>query len=173
MKNVVGILSAAAMLLGVSLAFQAAAATETVITESSFGCMHTGTKIRKTYIRHADPAKLKEAVRIFENKVEGVEYPEGTILQLVPNEVMVKAAKKDFPNTNGWEFFLLDVSATGTKIAARGEIAGNPGGTCLGCHQAGAKFDYVCEKDHGCAPIPVTDEQILAAQGKDPRCTAQ
>src|SRR5262245_33544917 len=98
-------------------------AAEVAVTEAAFGCVHTGTKVRKTYIRNDDPAKLKEAVRIFEERVEGVEYPVGTILQLVPNEAMVKHAKADFPNTNGWEFFALDVAADGTKIRTRGDTA--------------------------------------------------
>jgi len=150
-----------------------AQADEVAITEKSFSCMHVGTKIRKTYIRNADPAKLKEAVRIYENKVEGVEYPAGTIIQMVPNEAMVKHAKKDFPNTNGWEFFAFEVSAEGTKIASRGDTASNRLGTCLSCHGGAVKFDYVCDKGQGCPAIPVTDEQIIAIQGKDPRCTAK
>ena len=36
---------------------------------------------------------------------------------------MVKESKKEFPNTNGWEFFALTVSANGTKIASRGDSA--------------------------------------------------
>jgi hypothetical protein len=40
----------------------------------------------------------------------------------------------------------------------------------LDCHFPGAKFDFVCEKGHGCAPIPVTDQQIAAMQAADPRC---
>jgi hypothetical protein len=41
---------------------------------------------------------------------------------------------------------------------------------CLECHQPAAKFDFVCEKGHGCAPIPVTDEMIAKLQASDPRC---
>jgi hypothetical protein len=41
---------------------------------------------------------------------------------------------------------------------------------CLDCHSPAAKFDFVCEKGHGCAPIPVTDQQITAMQAGDPRC---
>jgi hypothetical protein len=161
-----------AFVLGFGWNLQAKAA-EVEITDKSFGCMHDGgTKVKKPYIRHSDPAKLKEAVRIFETNSND-EYPVGTVLQLVPFEAMVKQDKAKFPNSNGWEFFLLDVSATGTKIAQRGDTAANQLGNCLNCHKGGVKFDYVCSKEHGCPPIPVTDEMILGMQGKDPRCAAK
>ncbi len=59
---------------------------------------------------------------------------------------MVKESKKEFPHTNGWEFFALTVSANGTKIASRGDSASNTTGSCLGCHEPAAKFDYICKK---------------------------
>ncbi len=86
---------------------------------------------------------------------------------------MVKHARADFPNTNGWEFFALKVSAEGTKIEERGDKVINASlkKPCLDCHSPAAKFDFVCEKGHGCAPIPVTDQQIAAIQAADPRCS--
>ncbi len=137
-----------------------------------FSCMHEGTKVSKTYVRHADPAKLAEAVAIFEGNVEGKPYPVGTVLQMVPNEAMVKHEVSAYPNSGGWEFLIFDVSAEETKITGRGDSAANPLGTCLSCHTGAAKFDYVCSKGHGCPPVPVTDEQIIAMQGQDPRCSA-
>jgi hypothetical protein len=163
---------AGALLAAFSAGSVQAADTGVAVTEKMFGCMHEGTKIRKTYIRHADSAKLKEAVRIYEKKVEGAEYPVGTIIQMVPNEAMVKHAKAAFPNSNGWEFLAFQVSAEGTKISGRGDTASNPLGTCLSCHKGAVKFDFVCDKGQGCPAIPVTDEQIIAMQGKDPRCKA-
>jgi hypothetical protein len=140
-------------------------------TDPAFGCMTSGTKVRNTYISHSDPARLKEAVRIFENNVADVEYPEGTMLQLVPGEAMIKRSRSAFPNSSGWEFFLLDVTPQGSTVKMRGDTAGNRGGTCLGCHQRGVKFDFVCERTHGCAPVPLTDEQLARIQSNDPRCT--
>jgi hypothetical protein len=32
------------------------------------------------------------------------------------------------------------------------------------------KFDFVCERTHGCAPVPLDDQKIAELQGKDPRC---
>jgi hypothetical protein len=141
--------------------------------DPSFGCMTQGTKVRNTYITHPDPAQLKEAVRIFENHVSGTEYPVGTMFQLVPGEAMIKRSRAEFPNTNGWEFFVLGVTAEGTTIRARGDAAANRAGTCLSCHQGAAKFDYVCERTHGCAPVPLTDEVIAKLQTSDARCAAR
>ena len=49
--------------LGLSMACSAYAEDVTV-SEKSFSCISEGTKIRNTYIKNADPDKLKEAVRI-------------------------------------------------------------------------------------------------------------
>ncbi len=167
------------VLIAVCAVFAVAAMTgasgQAVAAESSadmFGCMHEGTKVGKTYIRHTDPAKLEEAVQIFEGNLEDREYPVGTVLQLVPIEAMVKHEKSAYPDSNGWEYLLFDLSSGVTKIAARGVTAANPLGTCQSCHEGAASFDYVCSKDHGCPPIPVTDEQIIGMQGTDPRCEA-
>ncbi|MDE3049601.1 MAG: hypothetical protein KGJ48_06825, partial [Nitrospirota bacterium] len=121
--------------LGLSMASNLYAADITV-SESSFSCIQDWTKVRNTYIKHADPEKLKEAVRIFKNSVPDKEYPVGTFLQLLPNEAMVKHSRETFPGTNGWEFFDLDLSAQGTKIKTRGEQTVNfQGVKCFSCHQ--------------------------------------
>jgi hypothetical protein len=45
-------------------------AEETSISEKSFGCIRdSAVKVEGTYIRHADPARLKEVVQIFEGDV--------------------------------------------------------------------------------------------------------
>lgn len=150
----------------------AVSADDLVITEKSFGCVLKLPKVRNTRIQNPDPAKLAEATRIFRDSVPNEEYPTGTILQLIPTEAMVKHDRAAFPNTNGWEFFALKVSADGTTILDRGDKVVNTSlnKPCLGCHSPAAKFDFVCEKGHGCAPIPVTDQQIAAMQSADPRC---
>jgi len=101
-------------------------------------------------------------------------YPVGTILQLVPFEAMVKHPHEKFPKSNGWEFFALEVSETGTTIIDRGDdnvlnvLLKAP---CLSCHQPAAKFDFVCEKGHGCAPLSIDDQTIAELQKADLRCT--
>jgi len=143
------------------------------VTEQTFGCILDWPKVRNTRFKHADPEKLKEAMRIFRDSVPDTEYPVGTILQLVPFEAMVKYSHEKFPNTNGWEFFALNVSKEGTKIRDRGDNVVNLslGAPCLSCHQPAKRFDFVCEKGHGCAPIPFDDQKIAELQHADLRCT--
>ncbi len=103
---------------------------------------------------------------------QGGRYPVGTIIQLVPQEAMVKRRAGFSPRTNDWEFFSLDVSATGTTILRRGgaEVVNRFGGSCASCHGAAdPRFDLVCGHTHGCAPIPLTQALIRALQLGDPR----
>jgi hypothetical protein len=154
------------------LTFGGVRAQDITISEQTFGCILDWPKVRNTYLKNADPGKLKEAIRIFRDSVPGAEYPVGTVLQLVPFEAMVKHLREKFPKTNGWEFFSLNVSQEGTKIRDRGINVVNlsQGVTCLSCHQAASKFDFVCEKKHGCAPIPFDDQKIAELQSGDARC---
>src|ERR1700678_1722576 len=96
-------------------------ADDLAITEKSFGCILDLPKVRNTRIQNPDPEKLKEAIQIFKDSVPDKEYPTGTILQLIPTEAMVKHDRAAFPNTNGWEFFALNVSPGGTTIQERGD----------------------------------------------------
>jgi len=162
-------------LLVVGLAFwmvSVASPADVSVSEQTFGCILDWPQVRNTRIKHADPQQLAEAIRIFRDSVPNVEYPVGTILQLVPFEAMVKHPREKFPKTNGWEFFALDISAAGTKIRDRGDNVVNlsQNKTCLSCHQPAASFDFVCEKGHGCAPIPFNDQAIHALQQADARC---
>jgi hypothetical protein len=162
-----GVLAAA---LGLSMASSLYAA-EITVSENSFSCIRNWTKVRNTYITHSDPEKLKEAVRIFKSSVPDKEYPVGTFLQLLPDEAMVKHSRQTFPKTHGWEFFHLELSAQGTKIRTRGDNVENfEGEKCFTCHQPAVKYDFVCEKGHGCAPVPLDDQKIAELQAADPRC---
>src|SRR5579863_9280514 len=105
----------AQLVLFLSLAV-ALSAGDLVITEKSFGCVLDLPQVRNTRIQNPDPAKLKEAIRIFRDSVPNKDYPTGTVLQLIPTEAMVKHDRAAFPNTNGWEFFALKVSSDGTTI---------------------------------------------------------
>ncbi|BFU96275.1 MAG: conserved exported protein of unknown function [Nitrospira sp.] len=150
-----------------------ASAEDVTVSEETFGCILDWPKVRNTRFKHDDPEKLKEAMRIFRDSVPDKDYPVGTILQLVPHEAMVKHPREKFPKTNGWEFFFLEVSKEGTTIKDRGDNVVNQsqGVTCLSCHQPAAKFDFVCEKGHGCAPIPFDDQKLAEIQRSDLRCT--
>jgi hypothetical protein len=104
------------------------------------------------------------------------DYPVGSVLQLMPNEVMIKHEGSFNPETHDWEFFYIDVDKNGSKIFARGfaDVNNRLGLNCFACHsQAKPEFDLVCEQDHGCAPIPVTRAMFGALQRTDPRCKDQ
>jgi hypothetical protein len=111
------------------------------------------------------------------NDPDGGTYPVGSVVQLIPQEAMVKRAPGFAPDANDWEFFTLDVSPEGTTIVSRGgsEVVNRfGGGSCAGCHGAAEpQFDFVCEDDHGCAPLPVPDDVITSIQQSDPRPPAQ
>jgi hypothetical protein len=114
---------------------------------------------------------LDEAIAIAEANEGGV-YPVGTIIQLVPQEAMIKRRSGWNPATNDWEFFFLDVTPEGTTILTRGadEVVNRFGGNCAECHQAAEpQFDLVCEDDHGCEPLPIGDDVIEGIQEADPR----
>ncbi len=114
---------------------------------------------------------LEEAVAMATAN-KGGEYPVGTILQLVPQEAMIKRHPGFNPKTKDWEFFFLTTDATGTKIEVRGaeKVVNRFGGNCASCHAlAKSKFDFVCEKDHGCEPLPIGDAVIQGIQAADNR----
>lgn len=140
---------------------------------SDFGCIKSWDKVRSFRITN----KLnhqKEALAVAQNPGSGP-YPVGTVIQIVPVEAMVKRAAGFNPDAGDWEFFLLDASATGTTITQRGprDVVG-PGGNCHDCHgKAAPKWDYICEMDHGCDSIPVSDDFLQGLQDMDPRCPAQ
>ena len=130
----------------------------------------TMTKVGKHFVTnllgHQD-----EALAIA-NSPDGGRYPVGTIIQLVPQEAMVKRAEGWSPAANDWEFFSLDVSADGTKVLTRGQadVVNRFGDSCMGCHsKAEPQFDFVCETTHGCDPLALSDDLIAALQNSDPR----
>ncbi|MFK7864494.1 MAG: hypothetical protein AB8B95_09760 [Pseudohongiellaceae bacterium] len=114
-----------------------------------------------------------EATLNVANSESGGEFPAGSVISLVPSEVMVKHQPGWNSETDDWEFFELNVSAEGSEIKVRGttEVINQFGGNCFGCHTlARPEWDLVCGSDHGCAPLPIPRETILAIQNSDPRC---
>lgn len=107
------------------------------------------------------------------NSETGGEYPVGSLVSLIPTEVMIKHQPGWNPATNDWEFFELNVSEAGSEIAVRGttEVVNRFGGNCFGCHTlARPEWDLICGTDHGCAPLPIDRETIANIQNGDPRC---
>ncbi len=112
------------------------------------------------------------AIAIAES-ADGGEFPVGTVIQLVPSEAMIKRGAGVSPESGDWEFFELKPSESGTEIGVRGfaEVVNKFGGNCLDCHtKAEPQWDFICEKEHGCDPLPFSDEQIAQIQMDDPRC---
>ncbi|MFL6243354.1 MAG: hypothetical protein ACJ73V_10070 [Acidimicrobiia bacterium] len=141
-----------------------------VAQANDFRNLHTMTPVRGFFVDNL-LGHLDEALAVA-NSPRGGTYPVGTIIQLVPQEAMVKREKGFSPATRDWEFFFLSVSPAGTTIEKRGtaDVVNRFGGNCASCHQAAAaRFDGVCEETHGCAPLPIGPDVLHAVQESDPR----
>lgn len=141
------------------------------VVASDFDCMLDMQSVRGFYVDNLLAGKLKETLAVAQ---EGTgQYPAGSVVQLVPGEVMVKHPKGASPATKDWEFFELNVSAEGTQIHKRGflDVVNRFGGNCFGCHvKARPEFDMICETGHGCDPIPLTAQITTLLQKTDSRC---
>ena len=80
------------------------------VDDSSFKCITEMTPVRHFYVDNL-LGNLTETVAIAH--VGKGEYPEGSVPQLMPNEVMIKQQKGFNPITRNWEFFFIDVSPEG------------------------------------------------------------
>ncbi len=166
----------AAVVLCVALLFPPVSDAEqasgtSAIDASSFGCIRDLTPVGDFYVGNLHGA-IDDTVKVASSPSGGT-YPPGSVVQLVPAEVMVKREPGFNPATRDWEFFELEVSGEGTSIRTRGfaETVNRFGGNCFGCHvQARPEWDLICGKDHGCDPIPLTPIMITAIQKTDPRC---
>ena len=164
--------SGLAALTLVAAALGAPAGADRDIAAEDFGCLLEMTPVRGFYVSnlHGD---LAATLKVAHSETGGV-WPPGSVVQLVPNEAMVKRAEGHNPATRDWEFFELDASAEGTSIRARGfaDVNNRFGGNCFACHvQANPGRDLICEQGHGCDPIPLTAEMARALQKTDPRCS--
>lgn len=150
---------------------KAVAATVVNIDEKSFSCMRDMTPVRHFYVDNL--LGDIESTLAAANAPEGAIYPEGSVVQLVPTEVMVKRESGTFPATGDWEFFELEVDENGSTIAKRGfvDVVNRFDGNCFTCHvPAREKWDFICESGHGCDPIPIDHKMTGALQRSDPRC---
>jgi hypothetical protein len=141
-----------------------------IATEKDFVNLHDMTPIRGFYLDNTI-GHLPEAIEVANNADGGV-YPVGTIIQLVPQEAMVKRKKGFDPASLDWEFFELKATPAGTEILKRGgsEIINRFGGSCADCHKkAKPQFDFICENTHGCDELPIPHEAFVGIQEADPR----
>lgn len=142
-----------------------------VMEADDFVNIHDMTAVRGFFVDNKLD-HLDEALEVANDTDGAGAYPVGTIIQLVPQEAMVKRAPGFDPDSNDWEFFVLDVTPDGTTIATRGgaDVINRFGGSCADCHSlAKPEFDFVCEDDHGCEPLPIGDDIITSIQNADPR----
>jgi hypothetical protein len=140
------------------------------VADDSFRCITEMTPVRHFFVDNL-AGNLAETVKIA-TAGKG-EYPVGSVVQLIPNEVMVKMPKGTNVATKDWEFIWLDVDKNGQKIGIRGfQDANNRFGmNCFGCHvKAKPEFDLICETTNGCDAIPLTKPMFGALQRTDPRC---
>jgi len=162
-------------LLSFGTGFSADNEKQLTVVEEIFKCLEEMTKAEGTmYFVDNLLGNVDETLAIATSDTGGT-FPAGSVISMVPNEVMIKHEEGWNPESNDWEFFLLEVSAEGTSIASRGGIeVSNRAGSCMGCHAlARPEWDLVCSNDHGCAPIPFSREQIRAVQQQDPRCVRE
>jgi hypothetical protein len=140
------------------------------VTDESFKCITQMSKVRHFYVDNL-LGNVSDTVAVA--TAGHGDYPEGSVVQLMPNEVMIKQQKGYSPATRDWEFFWIDVDKNGSKIFTRGfaEVNNRFGLNCFACHtKARPEFDFICETEHGCDPIPVTKAMFGALQRTDPRC---
>jgi hypothetical protein len=137
---------------------------------SDFECVLRWTQVNNAY---RITNRLGHDALSVANDPNGGTFPVGTIIQIVPTEAMVKRRAGFSAQTHDWEFFSLTVAASGTTIDARGttNVVNAFGGNCLACHmKAMPQYDFVCGTTHGCAPLPLTTQQLVNVQNSDPRC---
>lgn len=156
--------------LAVAAGFGIAAEPRVKVDDTSFKCILDMVPVRQFYVDNL-AGNLSETIAVA--KAGSGDYPEGSVIQVMPNEVMVKQQKGFSPATKDWEFFWIDLDKNGSKIFTRGaaEVNNRLGLNCFACHvKAEPQYDMVCEVGHGCDPIPVTRAMFGALQRTDPRC---
>ena len=140
------------------------------VDDNSFKCITDMTPVKHFFVDNL-LGNLDATVKVA-NAGSG-DYPPGSVLQVMPNEVMVKHNAGYSPATRDWEFFWIDITKEGQKIFTRGfaEVNNRLDLNCFACHvKAKPEFDFVCEIGRGCDPIPVTREMFGALQRTDARC---
>ena len=140
------------------------------VTDASFDCILDGTKVRKFYIKNL-VGDLEGSLAVANGEAE-LPYPPGTLLQLIPQEAMVKREAGFSTETGDWEFFFLEIDRDGTTITERGkdEAENAFGGNCFTCHAPARDNDFVCETNNGCDPLMINDDVIALVQNNDVRC---
>ena len=139
------------------------------MTAEDFRCITDYEAVRGFFISN-ELGRLDEAIAAAEADF-AVDVPPGTVIQLIPQEAMVKGLPGSSPATDDWEFFILNPTADGTVITDRGftEIS-NVAGTCWGCHVGASDRDGVCEQTGLCADAALPRNIVDTLVESDQRC---
>lgn len=144
-------------------------AGEYVAQADDFGCIRDWPG--KDAVRLVNRCGHQEAaLEMLRNPHPNMELPVGTIIQVLPNEAMVKRGNAFDPEHGNWEYFILAPLPGGTRVVARGTQVFNVGGTCRHCHVHAREHDNVCGLGHDCPPPGVRNAHFLWTQYLDPRC---
>jgi len=172
-RRAAALLAVALCAVGVTRAADAPAGDAVKVDEKSFKCIRQMEPVRHFYVDNL--LGDKDGTLAAANAPKGAVYPPGSVVQLVPTEVMVKREQGFSPPTGDWEFFELEVSESGSKIRTRGfaDVNNRFGKNCFACHvPARTPWDFICESGHGCDTIPIDRAMTGALQRSDPRCGA-
>ncbi len=143
------------------------------VDDNSFQCIRKMLPVRHFFVDNLLGNKADTLAAA--SAPQGAKYPPGSVVQLVPTEVMVKREIGFNPATGDWEFFEIDVNDKGSKIGKRGfaEVNNRFGKNCFTCHvPAREPWDFICETGHNCEAIPIDHKMTGALQRADPRCGA-
>jgi hypothetical protein len=110
------LLACGALLVAMSCTAWSSDNKQIAIDDSTFKCMQEMTPVRGFFVTNL-LGKLDDTLKVA-NSPTGGRYPPGSVVQLVPTEVMVKHKEGWNPATKDWEFFELTVSDAGSKIMA-------------------------------------------------------
>lgn len=140
------------------------------ISDASFDCITAMEPVRGFYVSNL--LGDIEATLAAADDPEATPFPPGSVVQLVPQEAMVKREPGFSAATGDWEFFFLSVREDGTTIDARGttDVENVFGGNCFACHAPAAHRDFICERGHGCDDLPIGPDAFVGLQQSDPRC---
>ena len=152
-------------------------ADDVVAVNSDFVCIDNMPRIGRYSVRNINGLQTEaEAVAATRNlgdpMPDGVDFPIGTIIQVIPKEAMVKRAAGYDPANNDWEYFKLKLTSSGTTVTARGtDGIRNIAGECLDCHGLAKEYESICtDNPLDLCPLDFTIEQIDNARSNDPRC---
>ena len=163
-------LSLSVLLIGMSSSQEAD--KQLAVSEDTFSSLTDMEKTElSTYFVDNILGNVAGTLEVANSEIAG-EFPAGSVISLVPSEVMIKHQSGWNEATDDWEFFELNVSAMGSDIKTCGasEVIKQFAGNCFGCHTlVRPEWDLICGSTHGCAPLPISRRTIANIQNSDPR----